>query len=116
MSSRPARQLPPDVSALNGLSPLLAAFYKEADLEDLWKRSQRIIDQYNQFEVLPGVHVKGENTIGENIADLGGVSAAHLKVADHSQRFWALVGRHCPDWRAQARWLRRNGSALTLAL
>jgi predicted metal-dependent hydrolase len=42
--------------------------------------------------------------------------ACHLKVADHSQRFWALVGRHCPDWRAQARWLRRNGSALTLAL
>ena len=41
--------------------------------------------------------------------------ACHLKVADHSQRFWALVERHCPDWRDHARWLRRNGSALTLS-
>ena len=41
-------EIPPDVSALNGLSPLLAAFYKEANLEDLWKRSQRAIDQYIQ--------------------------------------------------------------------
>jgi predicted metal-dependent hydrolase len=40
--------------------------------------------------------------------------ACHLRVTDHSNRFWALVERHCPDWRAQARWLRRNGSALAL--
>jgi hypothetical protein len=38
--------IPPDVSGLTGLSPLLAAFYKEAGIEDLWKRSQRAIDQY----------------------------------------------------------------------
>ena len=41
--------------------------------------------------------------------------ACHLKVAAHSQRFWALVERHRPDWRDHARWLRRNGSALTLS-
>jgi predicted metal-dependent hydrolase len=40
--------------------------------------------------------------------------ACHLKVADHSRRFWSLVERHCPDWREHARWLRRNGSALAL--
>jgi predicted metal-dependent hydrolase len=40
--------------------------------------------------------------------------ACHLKIADHSRRFWSLVERHCPDWREHARWLRRNGSALTL--
>jgi hypothetical protein len=40
--------------------------------------------------------------------------ACHLKVADHSPRFWALVERHCPDWRDHARWLRKNGTALTL--
>jgi len=38
--------VPPDVSGLLGLSPLLAAFYKEADIPDLWKRSQPYIDQY----------------------------------------------------------------------
>jgi predicted metal-dependent hydrolase len=40
--------------------------------------------------------------------------ACHLCVADHSDRFWSLVERHCPDWRSHARWLRRNGSALAL--
>jgi predicted negative regulator of RcsB-dependent stress response len=35
------RQVPPDVAALNGFSELLARFYKEANLEDLWNRSQK---------------------------------------------------------------------------
>jgi predicted negative regulator of RcsB-dependent stress response len=33
-------QLPPDVEQLKGLGPLLARFYREASLEDLWNRSQ----------------------------------------------------------------------------
>jgi len=36
----------PDAASLRGLSPLLAAFYKEANIDDLWKRSQKAIDQY----------------------------------------------------------------------
>jgi tetratricopeptide (TPR) repeat protein len=41
----PVSALPPDVAALNEFTPLLAAFYKEANLEDLWKRSQPAFDQ-----------------------------------------------------------------------
>ena len=33
-------QVPPDVQALAGFSELLARFYKEGNLEDLWNRSQ----------------------------------------------------------------------------
>ena len=33
-------ELPPDAQSLEGLSDLLARFYKEANIEDLWKRSQ----------------------------------------------------------------------------
>ena len=36
----------PEVVGMKDLSPLLAAFYKEADIADLWKRSQPAIDQY----------------------------------------------------------------------
>jgi tetratricopeptide (TPR) repeat protein len=39
-------EIPPDVSGMMELSSLLTAFYKEANIEDLWKRSQPSIDQY----------------------------------------------------------------------
>ena len=39
---------------------------------------------------------------------------AHLEVPDHSRRFWALVGRRCPDFRDRERWLRRHGASLRL--
>ncbi len=38
----------------------------------------------------------------------------HLDVMDHSPRFWALLGAHCPDYREHARWLRRHGATLVL--
>jgi predicted negative regulator of RcsB-dependent stress response len=36
----PAGEVPPDVEPLRAFSELLARFYKEANLEDLWNRSQ----------------------------------------------------------------------------
>ena len=37
--------LPPDVEALDGLAPLMVRFYREADVEELWKKSQPEIDK-----------------------------------------------------------------------
>lgn len=39
-------EVPPDASGLMNLTPLLAAFYREANIEDLWARSQKAFDQY----------------------------------------------------------------------
>ena len=36
---------PPDVTALEGFGPLLAKFYREANIEDLWTRSQPAFEQ-----------------------------------------------------------------------
>lgn len=36
----------------------------------------------------------------------------HLRVPDHSLRFWTLVERHRPHWRHQRDWLRRHGPEL----
>jgi putative endopeptidase len=41
------------------------------------ERSKAIVQEYNEYEPLPGLHVNGELTQGENIADLGGVKIAY---------------------------------------
>lgn len=41
------------------------------------ERAQKIIEQFNQYEALPGVNVNGQLTLGENIADLGGLNVSY---------------------------------------
>jgi tetratricopeptide (TPR) repeat protein len=40
----PSQEIPPDVHKLDGLNELIANFYKEAGIEDLWKQSQPALD------------------------------------------------------------------------
>ncbi|MBA2743510.1 MAG: M13 family peptidase, partial [Chthoniobacterales bacterium] len=87
-------------------TPESAAKYKE--------RADRIVKQYSDYEPMPGMHINGELTQGENIADDGGVKLAfaalrkaqkdkpHEKIDGFTpeQRFflgWAQV------WRANMR-------------
>lgn len=56
---------------------VLNDWWTEKDAEEFAKRTKKIVDEYNAFEILPGLHVNGELTLGENIADLGGVSIAY---------------------------------------
>ena len=46
------------------------------------ERAQCLVDQFDAFEALPGEHVNGALTIGENIADLGGVNIAYAALFD----------------------------------
>lgn len=39
---------------------------------------------------------------------------AHLKVKNHSRRFWKLVESLCPDFKRQRKWLREHGERLNL--
>ncbi len=52
-------------------------WWSEADAKAFDERAQKVVDQYNAYEVLPGTHVNGKLTLGENIADLGGVTIAY---------------------------------------
>jgi predicted metalloendopeptidase len=55
----------------------LENWWTNADHEAFKARTAQLIAQYDEFEILPGVHVNGAFTQGENIGDLAGVSIAY---------------------------------------
>jgi putative endopeptidase len=54
----------------------LQDWWTQRDAGEFQRRAKKIVEQYDRFEPLPGAHIKGALTLGENIADLGGVSIA----------------------------------------
>lgn len=50
----------------------LTDWWTKKDGEEYNKRAKGIIEQFNNYVVLDSLHVRGEATQGENIADLGG--------------------------------------------
>src|SRR5690606_477546 len=40
--------------------------------------AQRLVAQYDGYEALPGLHIKGQQTLGENIADVSGLTIAWM--------------------------------------
>lgn len=55
----------------------LRDWWKKEDAERYQARAQRVVEQFDRFTVAPGVHVNGKLTLGENIADLGGLAIAY---------------------------------------
>jgi putative endopeptidase len=55
----------------------LNEWWTPADSAAFDARAQKVIDEYNRFEALPGLNVNGKLTIGENLADLGGVNISY---------------------------------------
>lgn len=51
----------------------LRDWWTKEDREKFMARTKLIVEQFDGYTVLDNMHVKGENTQGENIADLGGV-------------------------------------------
>ena len=47
------------------------------DDQEFRKRAQLLVEQFNQFTPLPGLHVNGQLTLGENIGDLAGLGIAY---------------------------------------
>ncbi|MFI3263695.1 MAG: M13 family metallopeptidase [Rikenellaceae bacterium] len=52
-------------------------WWTEADSEAFQKRADVLIAQYDAIEVLPGLNANGALSLGENIADQGGLRVAH---------------------------------------
>ncbi|MGB8258973.1 MAG: M13 family metallopeptidase [Terracidiphilus sp.] len=99
---------------------------KDGNLKDWWtkddekkftERADCMVKQYDAIEAVPGVHLNGKLTLGENLADLGGLwlawlawldkaHAAHVDMAatmdgyTPEQRFWIAYAQ---QWCTQTR-------------
>ncbi len=54
----------------------LRDWWTKADVKQFEARTQKLVNQFNGYSPLPGLHVNGKLTLAENIADLGGLSIA----------------------------------------
>jgi len=55
----------------------LSDWWTEEDAAKFKAKTDVVVQQFNQYKVLDSLHVNGELTLGENIADLGGLSIAY---------------------------------------
>ena len=55
----------------------LRDWWAKEDADKFKSKADRVVNQYNQFTVLDTLHVNGKLTLGENLADLGGLSIAY---------------------------------------
>ena len=51
----------------------LVSWWTKTDEEAFNKRAEVMINQFNEFEPIRGYHINGKASLGENIADLGGI-------------------------------------------
>lgn len=66
-----------DMGSQFDASGAMVNWWTAEDKEKFDAKTQLLIDQYNDYEVLEGVFVNGQLTLGENIADLGGLTIAY---------------------------------------
>jgi predicted metalloendopeptidase len=86
----------------------LRDWWTKESAEAYKKRSQAIVDQYSAYEPLPGLHINGELTQGENIADNGGLKISYAAfqkaLAKHPEEADKKIDGFTPDQRFFLAW------------
>jgi putative endopeptidase len=67
-----------DTGAEFDASGRLANWWTPEDSKHFKEATARLAKQYDAYEPLPGVHINGEQTLGENIADVSGLTIAYM--------------------------------------
>ena len=55
----------------------LKPWWNDDDVKHFTERAELVAKQYDAYEPLPGLHINGHQTLGENIADVGGLRVAY---------------------------------------
>jgi putative endopeptidase len=73
---------------------VLRDWWTDEDNERFVARANALVQQYNAYSPIPGMHVNGELTLGENIGDLSGLAVAHkaYQIALHGKDAPVLDG------------------------
>ena len=66
-----------DQGAKYDLHGNLVDWWTPADAKNFQSRLDKLGAQFDAYEPLPGMHVQGKLTMGENVADLAGLTVAH---------------------------------------
>ena len=61
----------------------LRNWWSDASRAEFEKRTAGLVDQFDQYEALPGLKINGRQNLGENIGDLGGLSVAYAAYRDY---------------------------------
>lgn len=64
----------------------LQDWWTKEDAQKFTERANLVVNQYNNFTVLDTIHVNGKLTLGENLADLGGLNIAY-EAFTHTRQF-----------------------------
>ena len=65
-----------DQGSMFDASGNMSNWWTEEDKAKFEALGQILVEQFNEVEILPGVHANGQYTLGENIGDHGGLSIA----------------------------------------
>ncbi|WP_425531377.1 M13 family metallopeptidase [Pseudoxanthomonas winnipegensis] len=88
-------------------------WWTKEDRTKFEERTKKLVDQFNAYSPIegkPDLHVNGQLTLGENIADLGGVNVAYdaLQTAlkQHPEEAGKQIDGYTPDQRFFLNWAR----------
>ena len=85
-------------------------WWTDADRKAFEARTDKLVAQFDGYEALPGKHVNGRLTLGENIGDLGGLNAAYdalqMALAKNPAEAKEKIGGYTEDQRFFLNWAR----------
>lgn len=66
-----------DQGALFDATGRLQNWWTDADFAHFRSSAKQLVDQFNGYQPFPDVHINGQQTLSENIADVAGLAAAY---------------------------------------
>lgn len=83
----------------------LKDWWTEEDASQFKELAEKVVQQYNAYTVLDTIHVNGKLTLGENLADLGGLAVAYAAFKKTPQgQSDELIDGFTPDQRFFLSW------------